>query len=117
MAAPPGQGPPGRDEDPARDARGPGDSPPGGSGSGPSRGGGSRAGDSGARDDLAGGWDVGEADGWRRVPCRADWPRNPEEPEAWQGEQPPPDPEHDLGWFPDPQDPALPFDVDLDVLG
>src|ERR1700720_2682334 len=72
--------------------------------------------DDGARDDRARGWDPEEAEGWRPVPCRADWPQDPAEPEAWQGEQPPPDPEHDPGWFPDPADPALPYEVDPDAL-
>src|SRR6202030_3926198 len=116
MAPPPGQGPAGRDEDPARDARGPGDSPPDGPGSGPSQGGGPGADGRGARDDPAGGWDVEEAEGWRPVPCRADWPQDPADPEAWQGEQPPPDPEHDPGWFPDPQDPPPPGDRLIDVI-
>ena len=44
---------------------------------------------------------------------------DPEQWEAWLAVEPgqaPPDPEQDPGWCPDPDDPALPFDVDPDVL-
>ena len=45
---------------------------------------------------------------------------DPDEREAWLASaddgDPPPDPEQDPGWRPDPADPALPDDVDLDGL-
>src|SRR5260370_33313057 len=76
MAAPPGQGPSEWDEDPARDARGPADSPPNGRACMPSRPpppqparDGPPA-DDGARDDPIWG-DADAAGGWRPVPCRA----------------------------------------------
>ena len=71
------------------------------------------------------GWDVAgnpidEAGGWRPVPPGVDPMADPEQWEAWlaaaDGEQAPPDPEQDPGWCPDPADPALPDEVDPDVL-
>ncbi len=71
------------------------------------------------------GWDVAgnpldEADGWRPVPPGVDLMADPEQWEAWlaaaDSGDPPPDPEQDPGWCPDPADPALPDDVDLDGL-
>ena len=45
---------------------------------------------------------------------------DPERREAWlaaaDSGEPPPDPEQDPGWYPDPEDSALPDDVDLDAL-
>ena len=45
---------------------------------------------------------------------------DPDRWEAWlaaaDSGDPPPDPEGDPGWCPDPEDPALPDDVDLDAL-
>ena len=71
------------------------------------------------------GWDVAgnpidEADGWRPVRPGVDPMADPERREAWlaaadSGEAPP-DPEEDPGWCPDPEDPALPCDADLDAL-
>ena len=71
------------------------------------------------------GWDVAgnpidEADGWRPVPPGVDPMADPDRWEAWlaaadSGEAPP-DPEGDPGWYPDPDDSALPDDVDLDAL-
>src|SRR5260370_31388382 len=63
--------------------------------------------DDGARDDPIWG-DADAAEGWRPVPCRADWAEDPAGPEAWAGEQPPPDPEHDPGGVPDPAGPPPP---------
>ena len=75
--------------------------------------------------DPSWGWDVAgnpidEADGWRPVPPGIDPMADPERWEAWlaaadSGEAPP-DPEGDPGWCPDPDDSALPDEVDLDVL-
>ena len=71
------------------------------------------------------GWDVAgnpldEADGWRPVPPGVDLMADPDEWEAWlaaaDSGDPPPDPEQDPGWRPDPADPAPPDDVDLDGL-
>ena len=71
------------------------------------------------------GWDVAgnpidEADGWRPVPPGVDPLADPEQWAAWlaatDSGDPPPDPEQDPGWCPDPADPALPYDVDLDTL-
>ena len=45
---------------------------------------------------------------------------DPDRWEAWlaaaDSGDPPPDPEEDPGWCPDPEDSALPDDVDLDAL-
>ena len=53
-------------------------------------------------------------------PGRDDPLADPEQWEAWlaatDSGDPPPDPEQDPGWCPDPEDPALPDDVDLDGL-
>ena len=53
------------------------------------------------------------------VPPGVDPMADPEQWEAWlaaaDGGDPPPDPEQDPGWCPDPEDPALPDDVDLDA--
>ncbi len=75
--------------------------------------------------DPSWGWDIAgepfeEADGWRPVPPGVDPMADPARWEAWlaatdSGEAPP-DPEQDPGWCPDPEDPALPDDVDLDDL-
>ncbi len=71
------------------------------------------------------GWDIAgnpidEADGWRPVPAGTDPLADPEQWEAWlaaaEPELAPPDPEGDPRWCPDPDDPALPDDVDLDGL-
>ena len=71
------------------------------------------------------GWDVAgnpieEADGWRPVPAGTDPLADPDQWEAWlaatDSGDPPPDPEQDPRWYPDPDDPALPGDVDLDGL-
>ncbi len=71
------------------------------------------------------GWDVAgnpidEADGWRPVPAGTDPLADPDRWEAWlaatDSGDPPPDPEQDPRWCPDPDDPALPDDVDLDTL-
>jgi hypothetical protein len=69
------------------------------------------------------GWDVAgepldEAGGWQPVPPGVDPMADPDRWEAWlaaadSGEAPP-DPEQDPGWCPDPEDPALPDEVDLD---
>ena len=59
-------------------------------------------------------------DGWRPVPAGVDPLADPARWEAWLAAAdsggPPPDPEGDPGWCPDPEDPALPDDVDLDAL-
>ncbi len=77
-----------------------------------------------AVDDPTWGWDatghpVDAADGWRPVPSRAAWMTEADR-EAWlevvAAEGPPPDPELDPGWFPDPDDPALPSGIDPDEL-
>ena len=75
--------------------------------------------------DPSWGWDVAgnpidEADGWRPVPPGTDPMADPDQWEAWlaaadSGEAPP-DPEGDPGWCPDPDDSALPDEVDLDGL-
>ena len=98
--APPGRGP---GETLARAAHAPGDPQP----------------------DPTWGWDVAgepidEAGGCQPVPPGVDPMADPARWEAWlaaadSGEAPP-DPEGDPGWFPDPEDPALPDDVDLDGL-
>ena len=71
------------------------------------------------------GWDItgqplDEVDGWRPVPPGVDPLADPERWEAWLAssdpDEAPPDPEQDPGWRPDPADPALPDDVDLDAL-
>src|SRR5271154_3708048 len=71
------------------------------------------------------GWDVAgnpidEADGWRPVPPGVDPLADPARWEAWlagsDSDEAPPDPEQDPGWCPDPEDQALPDDVDLDGL-
>ena len=103
MSAAPGQGPSGRDQDPVRAGHTPGAVQP----------------------DPTWGWDVAgnpieEADGWRPVPPGTDPMADPARWEAWlaaadSGEAPP-DPEGDPGWCPDPADPALPDEVDLDGL-
>ena len=71
------------------------------------------------------GWDVAgepidEAGGWRPVPPGVDPMADPARWEAWLASSDcdwaPPDPEGDPGWCPDPADPALPCDVDLDGL-
>ena len=73
------------------------------------------------------GWDVAgepidEAGGWRPVPPGVDPMADPARWEAWlacgdsDGPAPDPDPEGDPGWCPDPEDPVLPDDVDLDGL-
>ena len=71
------------------------------------------------------GWDIAgepidETEGWRPVPAGVDPLADPARWEAWlacsDSEGPPPDPEGDPGWCPDPEDPALPGDVDLDAL-
>ena len=99
-SAPSGRGP---GETRARAAHAPGDSQP----------------------DPTWGWDVAgnpidEADGWRPVPPGVDPMADPDRWEAWlassDSDGAPPDPEQDPGWSPDPEDPALPGDVDLDVL-
>ncbi len=103
MSAAPGQGPSGRDQDPARTAHAPGASQP----------------------DPSWGWDVAgnpidEADGWRPVPPGVDPMAAPDRWEAWLASSDfdgaPPDPEEDPGWCPDPEDSALPYDMDLDGL-
>ncbi len=103
MSAAPGQGRFGRDRDPARSAHAPGAVQP----------------------DPTWGWDVAgnpldEADGWRPVPAGTDPLADPDRWEAWlaatDSGDPPPDPEQDPRWCPDPDDPALPDDVDLDGL-
>ena len=73
--------------------------------------------------DPSWGWDVAgelidEAGGWRPVPPGVDPMADPDQWEAWLAAEPeaPPDPEDDPGWCPDPADPALPDDVDLDGL-
>ena len=75
--------------------------------------------------DPSWGWDVAgnpldEADGWQPVPPGVDPMADPDEREAWLASSDcdgaPPDPEGDPGWRPDPADPALPDDVDLDGL-
>ena len=75
--------------------------------------------------DPSWGWDVAgepidEADGWRPVPPGVDPLADPARWEAWlaaaEPGEAPPDPEGDAGWFPDPDDPALPDDVDLHGL-
>ena len=71
------------------------------------------------------GWDVAgepidETEGWRPVPAGVDPLADPARWEAWLAcsvsEGPPPDPEGDPGWCPDPEDPALPGDIDLEAL-
>ena len=71
------------------------------------------------------GWDVAgepidEAGGWRPVPAGVDPLADPARWEAWLAcsvsEGPPPDPEGDPGWCPDPEDPAVPGDTDLEAL-
>ena len=71
------------------------------------------------------GWDVAgnpldEADGWRPVPPGVDPMADPARWEAWlassDSDGAPPDPEQDPQWCPDPEDQALPGDVDLDGL-
>ena len=71
------------------------------------------------------GWDVAgnpidEADGWRPVPPGVDPMADPARWEAWlasiDSDEAPPDPEQDLRWCPDPEDQALPDDVDLEPL-
>ena len=61
--------------------------------------------------DPSWGWDVAgnpieEADGWRPVPPGVDPLADPERWEAWlaatDSGDPPPDPESDRGWYPDP---------------
>ena len=103
MSAAPGQGPSGRDQDPVRAGHASGAAQP----------------------DPTWGWDVAgepidEADGWRPVPPGVDPMADPDRREAWlaaadSGEAPP-DPEQDPGWCPDPEDSALPDEVDLDAL-
>src|SRR5271165_3320599 len=75
--------------------------------------------------DPAWGWDVAgnpleEADGWRPVPSGVNPMADPDPWEAWlacsDSEGAPPDPEQDPEWCPDPEDPALPGDVDLEAL-
>ena len=103
MSATPSQGRSGRDQDPARTAHAPGAVQP----------------------DPTWGWDVAgepidEAGGWRPVPAGVDPLADPDRWEAWlaaaDSGDPPPDPEGDPGWCPDPEDPALPGDVDLEAL-
>ncbi len=71
------------------------------------------------------GWDVAgnpidEAEGWRPVPPGVDLMADPARWEAWlasiDSDEAPPDPEQDPRWCPDPEDQALPDDVDLEVL-
>ncbi len=75
--------------------------------------------------DPSWGWDItgeplDEADGWQPVPPGVDPMADPARWEAWlaaaDSEEAPADPEQDPGWCPDPADPALPDDVDLDGL-
>ena len=98
MSATPSQGRSGRDQDPARLA---------------------------VQPDPTWGWDVAgepidEAGGWHPVPAGVDPLADPDQWEAWlaaaDSGDPPPDPEGDPGWCPDPEDPALPGDVDLEAL-
>src|SRR5271166_7036312 len=103
MSAALGLGPSGRDQDPAWTAHAPDVWQP----------------------DPTWGWDVAgepidEADGWRPVSSDVDPMADPARWEAWlaatdSGEAPP-DQEQDPGWCPDPEDPALPSDVDLEGL-
>ena len=103
MSAAPGQEPSGRDQDPVLIAHAPGAVQP----------------------DPTWGWDVAgnpidEAGGWRPVPPGVDPMADPDRWEAWlaaaDSDEAPPDPEQDPRWVPDPEDPALPEDVDLDGL-